>query len=216
MSTDAILPKRDFFFNIVISHTDRVVAAANAAQRLIADMGKPDQDVPAMVEEVCTNETSADDIKSELIKVLFAAFVTPVNRDQVHTLVLDLDRVADDLKHLALGVEMYNITTSTPSARELAALAVEAAMRLNRCVVALNSKDRATDVPRLCQEIEALEEKGAEVMQQAITALFAKEGDEEAAWTALKMRNLYAQQEKVLDSAKRAAHTLEELLLENA
>ena len=28
MSTDAILPKRDFFFNIVISHTDRVVAAA--------------------------------------------------------------------------------------------------------------------------------------------------------------------------------------------
>lgn len=216
MSTDAILPKRDFFFNIVISHTDRVVAAANAAQRLIADMGKPDQDVPAMVEEVCNNESSADDIKSELIKVLFAAFVTPVNRDQVHTLVLDLDRVADDLKHLALGVEMYNITTSTPSARELAALAVEAAMRLNRCVVALNSKDRATDVPRLCQEIEALEEKGAEVMQQAITALFAKEGDEEAAWTALKMRNLYAQQEKVLDSAKRAAHTLEELLLENA
>ena len=216
MSTDAILPKRDFFFNIVISHTDRVVAAANAAQRLIAEMGKPDQDVTAMVEEVCTNESSADDIKSELIKVLFAAFVTPVNRDQVHTLVLDLDRVADDLKHLALGVEMYNITTLTPSAREMAALAIEVTTRLNRGVIAMNSKDRATDVPRLCQEIEALEEKGAEVMQQAITALFAKEGDEEAAWTALKMRNLYAQQEKVLDSAKRAAHTLEELLLENA
>jgi len=216
MSTDAILPKRDFFFNIVISHTDRVVAAANAAQRLIAEMGKPDQDVTALVEEVCTNESSADDIKSELIRVLFAAFVTPVNRDQVHTLVLDLDRVADDLKHLALGVEMYNVTTSTPPAREMAALAIEVTMRLNRGVIAMNSKDRATDVPRLCQEIEALEEKGAEVMQQAITALFAKEGDEEAAWTALKMRNLYAQQEKVLDSAKRAAHTLEELLLENA
>ena len=181
MSTDAILPKRDFFFNIVISHTDRVVAAAQAAQRLIAEMGKPGQDVTALVEEACTNETSADDIKAELIKVLFAAFVTPLNRDQVHTLVLDLDRVADGLKHLALGVEMYNITTSTPPARELAALAVEVAMRLNRGVVALNGKDRATEVPRLCQEIEALEEKGAEIMQQGITALFAKEGDEEAA-----------------------------------
>jgi uncharacterized protein Yka (UPF0111/DUF47 family) len=179
-------------------------------------MGKPDQDVTAMVEEVCTNESSADDIKAELIKVLFAAFVTPVNRDQVHTLVLDVDRVADDLKHLALGVEMYNITTSTAPARELAALAIEATMRLNRGVIAMNSKDRATDVPRLCHEIEALEEKGAEIMQQGITALFAKEGDEEAAWTALKMRDLYVQQEKVLDSAKRAAHTLEELLLENA
>jgi hypothetical protein len=216
MSTDTILPKRDFFFGIVISHTDRVVAAAQAAQRLIGEMGKPDQDVNALVEEVCTNETSADDIKQHLIKVLFEAFVTPIDRDQVHTLVLDLDRVADGLKHLALSVEMYHVTKSTPPARELAALAVEAAMRLNRCVVALNSKERATEVPRLCQEIEALEEKGAEVMQQAITALFAAEGNEEAAWTALKMRNLYAQQEKVLDSAKRAAHTLEEVLLENA
>jgi uncharacterized protein Yka (UPF0111/DUF47 family) len=169
-----------------------------------------------MVEEVCNNESSADDIKAELIKVLFAAFVTPLNRDQVHTLVLDVDRVADDLKHLALGVEMYNITTSTAPARELAALAIEATMRLNRGVIAMNSKDRSTDVPRLCHEIEALEEKGAEIMVQAITALFAKEGDEAAAWTALKMRNLYAHQEKVLDSAKRAAHTLEELLLENA
>ena len=68
----------------------------------------------------------------------------------------------------------------------------------------------------IVSRVRALEEKGAAVMEQAITALFAKEGDEEAAWTALKMRNLYAQQEKVLDSAKRAAHTLEELLLENA
>jgi predicted phosphate transport protein (TIGR00153 family) len=216
MSTDTILPKRDFFFGIVTSHTDRVVAAAQAAQRLIGEMGKPDQDLAGLVEEVCTNETSADDIKQHLIKVLFEAFVTPIDRDQVHTLVLDLDRVADGLKHLALGIEMYHVTMSTPAARELAALAVEVAMRLNRGVIALNSKERATEVPRLCQEIEALEEKGAEVMEKAITGLFASEGDEAAAWNALKMRNLYAQQEKVLDSAKRAAHTIEEILLENA
>lgn len=216
MSTDTILPKRDFFFNLVASHTDRVVAAANAAQRLVGELGKAGQGTAELIEEVCINETSADDVKAQLITVLFEAFVTPVNRDQVHTLVLDLDRVADGLKHLALSVEMYNITTGSAEARQLASLAVEASTRLNRGVLALNGKDRATEVPKLCQEIEAIEEKGAEIMQQAITALFAAEGDEDAAWTALKMRTFYAQQEKVLDSAKRAAHTLEEVLLENA
>jgi uncharacterized protein Yka (UPF0111/DUF47 family) len=216
MSTDHILPKREFFFNLVASHTDRLVAAAMATLRLITEVGTPGVDVAGLVEEVRINETSADEVKEELIKVLFAAFVTPVNRDQVHTLVLDLDRIVDGLQHLAESVEMYNITASTAQARELGSLAVEASKKLNLCVHALNSKERATEVPKLCKEIEALDDRAVAIMQQAITALFAAEGDEAAAWNALKMRSLYEQQERVLDSAKRAAHTVEEILLQNA
>jgi uncharacterized protein Yka (UPF0111/DUF47 family) len=53
-------------------------------------------------------------------------------------------------------------------------------------------------------------------MRQAITQLFEKEGDETAAWHAMKMRGFYFMQEAVLDHCKRAARTLEEILLENA
>jgi uncharacterized protein Yka (UPF0111/DUF47 family) len=53
-------------------------------------------------------------------------------------------------------------------------------------------------------------------MYRAIGQLFATEGDEDAAWLAMKMRGFYALQAQVLDSGKRAAKTLEEILLENA
>ncbi|MBK6648405.1 MAG: hypothetical protein IPG42_00995 [Betaproteobacteria bacterium] len=55
-----------------------------------------------------------------------------------------------------------------------------------------------------------------EVMRRAVTQLFEKEGDEAAAWHAMKMRGFYFMQEAVLDSCKRAGRTLEEIVLENA
>ena len=53
-------------------------------------------------------------------------------------------------------------------------------------------------------------------MRRAVTQLFEKEGDEAAAWHAMKMRGFYFMQEAVLDSCKRAGRTLEEFVLENA
>ena len=67
-----------------------------------------------------------------------------------------------------------------------------------------------------CEEVDQIESRAAEVMRQAITRLFENEGDEAAAWHAMKMRGFYFMQEAVLDHCKRAARTLEEILLENA
>lgn len=53
-------------------------------------------------------------------------------------------------------------------------------------------------------------------MRDAVTKLFEHEGDEAAAWHALKMRGFYFTQEEVLRGCKRAAKTIEEILLENS
>jgi uncharacterized protein Yka (UPF0111/DUF47 family) len=60
-----------------------------------------------------------------------------------------------------------------------------------------------------------MEDRAAAVMREAITKLFAVEGDEAAAWHAMKMRRFYTAQEDVLYNCKRAAHTIEEIVLEN-
>ena len=85
-----------------------------------------------------------------------------------------------------------------------------------RGCIALADRKRQAEVTEFCHEVEALEDRGAATMREAITKLFADEGDEAAAWHAMKMRGFYFMQEAVLDHCKRAAHTLEEILLENA
>lgn len=211
-----VMPQRGTFFNLLAAHTERLVAGSSATLRLITGLGNQGEQTDALIEEVNLNETSADSIKAEFIKLLYESFTTPINRDQLHTLILDLDRVLDTLQSVANAVSMYNITSSTSEARALASLSADACLRLNRAVIAMADREQIAQIAVLCPQIDALESQGQTLMREAITKLFREEGDEQAAWHAMKMRRFYFLQVAVLDGCKRAAHTMEEILLENA
>ena len=212
-----VMPKRAEFFNLLAAHTDRLVAGANATLRLITGLGNQQADQSAsLIEEVNINETSADTIKAEFIKLLYESFTTPISRDQLHTLIIDLDRVLDTTQSVANAITMYNIADSTPAARTMASLGADACLRLNRAVVALEDRQGGPRIIELCAEIDDIENRASTTMREAVTNLFKEEGDEQAAWHAMKMRRFYFMQESVLDACRRAAKTIEEILLENA
>jgi len=190
-----------------------VVAGANATLRLMNGLGNGTEDIPVLVAEVNMNEQSADKIKAELITLLHRSFTTPINRDQIHTLTIELDNVLNALQDVANAVGMYNIKESTVESRELAELAADACMRLNRAVISLPEKGRRQETMDLCKEIDAIESQADRIQRKAITALF--DGNA-SIWTAIKMREFYALQEDVLDRCEDAAKTIEEILIENS
>lgn len=208
-----LMPRRSEFYEMLGAHCDRVVAGANATLRLLNGLGAGTEDIPVLVAEVNMSEQAADKIKSELIALLHRSFTTPINRDQIHSLVIELDAVLNALQSVANAVGMYNIQQSTPEAREMAALGADACMRLNRAVMALPDKRRNQETADLCKEIDAIETQADRVQRKAITQLFQEGG---SVWTALKMREFYALQEDVLDRCEDAAKTIEEILIENS
>jgi len=190
-----------------------VVAGANATLRLMNGLGVGTEDIPVLVAEVNMNEQSADKIKAELIALLHRSFTTPINRDQIHTLTIELDAVLNALQAVANAIGMYNIKESTSEAREMASLGADACMRLNRAVIALADQKRKPEIKELCKEIDAIESQADRLQRKAITQLFRDGG---SIWTALKMREFYALQEDVLDRCEDAAKTIEEILIENS
>jgi uncharacterized protein len=209
----SLMPQRREFFDLLTAHSDRVVAGANTVLRLVDSLGETGLDVAALCAEVDMNEKAADKIKSELIMLLHKSFTTPINRDQIHTLTIELDKVINALQDVAQAVGMYNIKESTAESREMAALAADACMRLNSAVTVLSEKRATAQVIALCKEIDAIETEVDRVERQAVTKLFANGG---SPWTAMKMRAFYALQESVLDCCKDAAKTIEEILIENS
>jgi uncharacterized protein len=209
----SLMPQRREFFDLLAAHSDRLVAGANATLRLVNALGGNNADVNALVKEVDLNEQSADKIKADIITLLHKSFTTPINRDQIHTLIIDLDNVLDTLQDVANAVSMYNITDSTSEARELAALSADACMRLNRAVIALPDKKRSQETIDLCKEIDQIESKADKVLKKAITRLFQDGGD---VWMAMKLREFYFLLEAVLDHCEEAAKTIEEILIENS
>jgi predicted phosphate transport protein (TIGR00153 family) len=208
-----LMPQRGEFFDLLAAHSDRVVAGANATLRLVNGLGGSDAEMDTLVREVDLNEKSADQIKADIISLLHKSFTTPINRDQIHTLTLDLENVLNTLQDVANAVGMYHIKDSTPESRELASLSSDACMRLNRAVIALADKKRTRETVDLCKEIDAIETKADKVLKKAITRLFQDGGD---VWVAMKMREFYYLQEKVLDYCEEAAKTIEEIIIENS
>lgn len=209
----SLMPQRKEFFELLAAHSDRVVAGANATLRLVNGLGEGTEDIPALVAEVNMNEKSADKIKAELITLLHKSFTTPINRDQIHTLTIELDNVLNALQDVANSVGMYSIKASTSEAREMAALAADACMRLNRAVMALPNKSRVAETVNLCKEIDEIESQADRVQRKAISQLF---DGSVGIWQAMKMRELYSLQENVLDRCEDAAKTIEEILIENS
>jgi len=209
----ALMPQRREFFDMLAAHSDRVVAGANAALRLIQALGTDDTDIDRLVKEVAHNEKSADQIKIDLITLLHKSFTTPINRDQIHSLTNDLDRVLHSLRHVANAIEMYNIDDSTSEMRELASHAADACLRLNRAVITLGDKERSKETMDLCKAIDQIESKADKIMRNAITKLFKEGGD---VWAAIKLKEFYQLQDTVIDHCDEAAKTIEEILIENS
>ncbi|HOW46834.1 MAG TPA: DUF47 family protein [Rubrivivax sp.] len=209
----SLMPQRKEFFELLSEHSEHVVAGANAALRLLNGLGAGTEDIPVLVAEVNLNEQRADKIKARLIALLHRSFTTPINRDQIHALTIELDLVLNALQDVANAVGMYSIEASTVEAREMASLAADACLKLNRAVLALPDKSRRKVAMDLCQEIDAIESQADRVQRKAITALFNGSG---TLWNALKMREFYALQEEVVDRCEDAAKTIEEILIENS
>ena len=148
-----------------------------------------------------------------MIARLHQSFTTPINRDQIHSLISDLDMTLNVLQSVANAIDMYGIKQSTIEAREMASLSADACMRLNRAVAALGDKARGEETLNLCKEIEEIETKADRVQHKAITALF-QEGSN--VWQTMRMREFYALQESVLDCCQDAAKMIEEILIENS
>ncbi len=146
-----VMPQRGTFFDLLGSHTDRLVAGANATMRLVSGLGNQGVDSVALIEEVNANESSADRIKDDFIRLLYESFTTPINREQLHTLIVDLDRILDTLQSVANAIAMYHIERSTSEARTMSSLAADACLRLNRAVITLADRSREQEsLPRRC------------------------------------------------------------------
>ncbi len=209
-----MMPQRREFFDQLSALAEKVVVGANATLHLVNSLGGDSDQVAALIKEVNVIEKAADQIKEDLIVLLHRSFTTPINRDQIHTLTLELDHILDTFEDVANSVRMYNITATTPEAREMASLSVEACTRLSRAVAALGDKNRNAETVGLCKEIDKIESKADKVLEKAITKIFQDESGN--VWTAMKMREFYYLQEKVLDLCEESAKTIEEILIENS
>jgi uncharacterized protein Yka (UPF0111/DUF47 family) len=89
-----LLPHEGNFFQMFNQHADCIVTAAEAFSRLVANyetLHLREQHA----KEVDDAEHAADRITHQVNRALHKTFITPIDREQIHSLINTMDDVAD-------------------------------------------------------------------------------------------------------------------------
>ncbi|MEN9996450.1 MAG: hypothetical protein RL462_1226 [Pseudomonadota bacterium] len=210
-----LLPKEGNFFELFNQHADRIVEAARAFSNLVVNYND-DHLREKYAQDVDNAERSADRVTHEVNRLIHTTFITPIDREQIHTLINLMDDVADLIQDSAETMALYDVRAMTDEISRLTDLSVKCCERLRDAVNMLsNIADPATAEAALktCEEIDRLESDADRVMRSAMSKLFREEPDVRE---VIKLKAIYELLETITDKCEDVANQIEGIVLENS
>ncbi len=203
-----LLPKDEKFFELFAEQANCVHEAAKLlAQMLEGD----DRDVREQANRIKSLEHRGDTLTHDIITRLNRTFITPLDREDIHSLSSRLDDVLDLIDAGATRVLLFKLKNVRPPAIQLAHIIQRAAVEIREAVPhILDKRDRILEH---CQELNRLEHESDTVCRGAIAQLF---DDEPNAIELIKWKELYEVLEAAVDKAEDVADVLETVVLKSS
>ncbi|HEX6628549.1 MAG TPA: DUF47 family protein [Gemmatimonadaceae bacterium] len=201
-----ILPRDEKFYDMFTELAKRLTGSANILQELFQNPSQLDSKVTT----IKGLEHEADNLTHDIIDRIDRTFVTPFDREDIHSLASELDEVIDLIDGTARRAQIFHIKQIRPAAGVLA----EVLSRAGRVVEdgVRNMKD-AKHVYAVSEQLKTLEEEGDAVYHEAMGKLFAEGGD---ALEVIKWKDLYDKIEDALDKCEDVGNVLQSIALKNA
>ena len=155
-------------------------------------------------------EHQCDEVTHQIYRLTDTTFVTPLPQEDLLALAASCDDVVDIAEEVSDKIELYRVGTVTDQAKRIGELAASAGMELSRALAEFENRDVAKS--RL--EVHRLENEADQVGREALSALFA--GDGQNAIDVIKWKEIYDLLEAILDKCEHVANVLEGISIKNA
>lgn len=210
-----LLPRDGNFFQLFNDHAACIVDSAGALSQLVANYN--DKNLrEKYTRDIDDAEHAADRITHEVNRTLHKTFITPIDREQIHSLINTMDDVADLIQDCAEAMSLYGVNRMTDEIVRLTDLSVKCCQRLRHAVSLLGSVANATTAEaalKTCEEIDQLESDADRVMRSAMSGLFRNEPDVRE---VIKLKAIYELLETITDKCEDVANLIEGIVLENS
>ncbi len=205
------VPKDKKFFPLFEQASTNLVDIAEALNKAVNA-----EDISKRIElfkTVKDLEHRGDEITHQIHLELGKNFITPFDREDIHTLASALDDVADYIYDSANRMELYHVEKITDPIRELTVLIVEAVRALHTGMMELRNLKNVRAIADACVRVNSFENKADYVYNKAIGDLFLYETD---AIALIKYKEVLNTLESATDMCEDVANVLESILVKNA
>ena len=207
--------KDGVYFEAFCELAGKSESAAETLVRMFARMNgqKPDEETQAMAKKVKELETSGDTVERATIRRLRENWITPLDRNDIHELITELDSVLDYIEAVADRIVLFDVRTAPPQTAELAELLVQCCKKISAALAYLRDKGKAQEMLTLCEDVFRLETAADKVYRASLAALFA-EGSEPL--MVMKWREIFDSLEMAVDRCQDVATIIQGVVLEYA
>jgi len=202
-----LIPAEDGFFDFFNEAARNVLEGAKALARMMQEGSGESRELWKQIEGF---EHEGDAITHRIIRKLNRSFITPIDREDIHSLAVALDDVMDSVEAAAARMSLYRITQPTEQAGRLTQVIVKSAQEI---VKAVSKLDQTDNVMAHCIEINRLESAADGMCREAIAGLFETEHDPV---DVIKWKEIYEILETTTDRCEDVANIVESLVLRTA
>jgi uncharacterized protein len=204
-----LLPRETSFFDFFEKHAAKTVEGV----REFLSLAVGGADIEAAARRIKQIEHETDVITHHCVEALHKTFITPIERDDIHTLITRMDDVMDFVEAAAERIALYEITTMMPELRSLTEVLLRSVEEMERAVRLLRDMRNAELVIKSCIEINRMENDADEIHRTAVARLFREEKDP---ITIIKWKEILENMESATDRCEDVANIIEGVVLEHA
>jgi uncharacterized protein len=194
------------FFDLFEEAAANVVRAADLLDQMLAHY--PDR--ADLARDIVVCEQEGDRITHDVHHRLNSTFVTPIDREDVLTLVSALDDIVDLIDEVADYLGLYKIEAPMEQAQRLAHVLLLAARQIAEAMPRLRTFAPLSDHT---VEINRLENDGDRISRDAIASLFESGIDP---LVVIRWKDIFERLEEAIDACEHVANTLEGIVIKNA
>lgn len=206
------LPKDKVFYTLFEN------ASANLetlAKKLVLLVNESDYNKRAtLIKEMEDLEHQNDLLTHNIFIELGRNFITPFDREDIHSLATALDDIADYIYAAGKKINFYKIDPTTDSGIQKTADAIEqAVLAVNAAVVELRNLKNTQKIVECVIKINSIENSADDLFDLSIEKLFDSDVD---AKELIKKRELYQILETVTDKCEDAGNVIESIVVKYA
>ncbi len=205
------LPKDKVFFVLFEGVAETVMKMGTKLKEVVKE---PDFERRAVyIKEIEDMEHTNDDYTHKIFTELGRNFITPFDREDIHSLANALDDVSDYIYATAKKINFYKVDPSDIGIQKLSELISSACAQVQNAVLELRDMKNLRKITDAMVLINSIENQADDVFDMSIERLFETEPD---AKEVIKKREIYQVMEIVTDKCEDAANVIESIIIKYA
>ena len=205
-----LVPKDKKFFPLFEEATKNLVELASHLHEAV---NLPLKEREALFQKIDELEQRGEDITRQTNLELSRNFITPFDREDIYSLIISIDNVADNLQGAASRMRLYHVDKITKSIRKLTEINLEACQNIELAVRELKDLNTVKNITSACSKISKLENKSDGVYNKAVFEIFENETD---AINVIKYKEVLSVLESATDKCKSVASVLESIAVKHS